>query len=150
MNAFMRLAEPSPQMKDWGLAVLRIVIGFAFLMHGWQKLFEMGLGGVTQMFGMMGAPLPELTGPLISVLELVGGAALLVGLGTRWAAAVLAIDMLSAILIAHLPFGFFAPMGFELPLLLLGGAVALVLAGPGAFALDRRMSRPAEHPALVH
>jgi putative oxidoreductase len=63
---------------------------------------------------------------------------------------VLAIDMLSAILIAHLPFGFFAPMGFELPLLLLGGAVALVLAGPGAFALDRRMSRPAEHPALVH
>ena len=149
MNAFLRLAEPSPALKDWGIAVLRVVIGFTFLMHGWQKLFEMGLGGVAEMFGMMGVPLPELTGPLVGVLELVGGAALLVGLGTRWAAALLALDMLAAILIAHLPFGFFAPMGFELPLVLLGGAAALALAGPGAFALDRLVTHARPRPALV-
>jgi putative oxidoreductase len=149
VNAFLRLADPSPEMKDWGLAVLRLIVGITFLMHGWQKVFMMGPGGVTQMFGMMGAPLPELTGPLVSVLELVGGAALLVGLGTRWVAVVLAIDMLAAILIAHLPFGFFPPMGFELPLLLLGGLVALALAGPGAFALDRLVGRPDARAALV-
>jgi putative oxidoreductase len=149
VRAFLRLAEPSPELKDWGIAVLRVVIGFTFLMHGWQKLFEMGLSGVTGMFGQMGAPLPELTGPLVSVLELVGGAALLVGLGTRWVAVLLAIDMLSAIAIAHLPFGFFAPMGFELPLVLLGGALALALAGPGAFALDRLVTRSRQGAALA-
>src|SRR5690349_15078989 len=145
MHAFLRLAEPSPAMNDWGIAVLRVVVGFTFLMHGWQKVFEMGFAGVGQMFGMMGAPLPELTGPLIAVLELIGGAALLLGLGTRWVAALLALDMLAAILIAHLPFGFFAPMGFELPLVLLGGAAALALTGPGALALDRQIAQSREH-----
>jgi putative oxidoreductase len=149
MNAFLRLEEPSPQMKDWGLAVLRVVIGFAFLMHGWQKLFQFGLAGVTAAFGQMGAPLPELTAPLVAVLEFAGGVALLVGLGTRWVAALLAIDMIAAILIAHLPHGFFPPQGFEIPLLLLGGVVALALAGPGAFALDRLITRSRQHAALV-
>ena len=149
MNAFLRLAEPSPETKDWGIAVLRVVIGFTFLMHGWQKLFELGLAGLPGMFAQMGAPLPELTGPLVAVLELVGGAALLAGLGTRWVAALLAIDMLAAILIVHLPDGFFAPMGFELPLVLLGGAVALTLAGPGAFALDRLVAHSEERVALL-
>jgi putative oxidoreductase len=135
-------------MKDWGIAIVRVVIGFTFLMHGWQKLFQFGLVGVTTAFGQMGAPLPELTGPLVSVLEFVGGAALLVGLGTRWVAVLLAIDMLAAILIAHLPAGFFAPEGFEIPLLLLAGVVALALAGPGAFALDRVVSR-AREPAML-
>ena len=149
MNAFLRLDEPSPEMKDWGLAILRVVVGVTFFMHGWQKLFQFGLAGVTAAFGQMGAPLPELTGPLVSVLEFVGGAALLVGLGTRWVAALLAIDMLAAILIAHLPDGFFAPQGFEIPLLLLGGVVALVLAGPGAFALDRLVTRSRERAVLM-
>ena len=97
----------------------------------------------------MGVPLPELTGPLVGVLELVGGAALLVGLGTRWVAALLALDMLGAILLVHLPAGFFAPMGVELPLVLFAGTVALVLAGPGAFALDRLVARTDERAAVL-
>jgi putative oxidoreductase len=149
MNAFLRLAEPSPAMKDWGIGLLRIVIGFTFLMHGWQKLFMVGFSNLPGMFGQMGAPVPELTGPLVGVLELVGGAALLGGLGTRWVAALLAADMLGAILLVHLPAGFFAPMGVELPLVLLAGAVALVLAGPGAFALDRLVTRTSQRAALV-
>ncbi|HLH22419.1 MAG TPA: DoxX family protein [Chloroflexota bacterium] len=149
MKAFLRLAEPSPELKEWGLAVLRVVVGFTFLMHGWQKLFMLGLAGTVAMFGQMGVPVPELTGPLVGALELVGGAALLVGLGTRWLAALLALDMLVAILLVHLPHGFFAPMGAELPLVLLGGAAALVLAGPGAFALDRLVARSGEQVALA-
>jgi putative oxidoreductase len=149
MNAFLRLDEPSPHQKDWGIAVLRVVVGFAFLMHGWQKIFEYGLAGVTSTFGQMGVPLPELTAPLVAILELVGGAALLLGLGARWLAALLAIDMLAAILLVHLPGGFFAPAGVELPFLLLGGTVALALGGPGAFALDRLASRSRERALLT-
>jgi uncharacterized membrane protein YphA (DoxX/SURF4 family) len=37
----------------------------------------------------------------------------------------------------------------RLPFLLLGGALALVLGGPGAFALDRLVTRPAERAALA-
>ncbi len=136
MDTYRRFVSPAPLSTDWGLTVLRVVVGFTFFMHGWQKLFEFGIAGVTGAFTQMGVPLPGVTAPLVSVLELVGGALLLLGLATRPAAFLLAIDMLVAILLVHLPAGFFVPNGVELVLLLLAGAVALVLAGPGTFALD--------------
>ncbi len=140
MDIYRRLASPAPLSPDWALAVLRVVVGFTFLMHGWQKLFELGFAGTMEMFVQMSVPLPGLTGPLVSVVELVGGALLLIGLATRLAAIVLAIDMLVAVLLVHLAGGFFVPYGVELVLLLLAGAVALVLGGPGAFALDRLLA----------
>ena len=142
MDTYRRLAGPAPLHTDWGLAVLRVVVGFTFFMHGWQKLFQFGIPGVTNAFTQMGVPLPGVTAPLVSVLELVGGALLLVGLVTRPAAILLAIDMLAATLLVHLPAGFFLPNGVAFVLLLLAGAVALVLAGPGAFALDRLIAAP--------
>jgi putative oxidoreductase len=137
MDTYRRFASPATLSTDWGLASLRVVVGFTFFMHGWQKLFEFGIAGVTSAFTQMGVPLPGVTAPLVSVLELAGGALLLLGLATRPAALLLAIDMLVAILLVHLPAGFFAPNGVELVLLLFAGAAALVLAGPGTFALDR-------------
>ena len=150
MNAFLRLAEPSPETKNRGLAVLRVVIGFTFLMHGWQKLFELGISGTIQLYVTLGAPLPQLTGPLFGAIELFGGAALLLGLGTRWVTPLLAIDMLAAILIVKLPHGFFAPTGYEHEFVLLGSVVTLALTGSGAFALDRLVAHARERAALVH
>ena len=146
MDTYRRLAGPAPLHTDWGLAVLRVVVGFTFFMHGWQKLFQFGIPGVTNAFTQMGVPLPGVTAPLVSVLELVGGALLLVGLASRPAAILLAIDMLVAALLVHLPAGFFLPNGVELVLLLLAGVVALVLTGPGAFALDRLIAGSARGP----
>ena len=129
--------EPSAQRRAWGITALRLVVGFAFLMHGWQKVFELGIPGVAGFFGMVGVPAPAAAATLVSLVELLGGAALLVGLFTRWVAVPLAVDMLVATLLVHLQNGFFGPNGYELTLILLGGAVALALAGPGALALDR-------------
>jgi putative oxidoreductase len=137
MDTYRRLAGLAPLHTDWGIAVLRVIVGFTFFMHGWQKLFQFGLPGVTNAFTQMGVPLPGVTAPLVSVLELVGGALLILGLLTRPAAILLAIDMLVATLLVHLPAGFFLPNGVAFVLLLLAGAVALVLTGPGAFAVDR-------------
>jgi putative oxidoreductase len=53
----------------------------------------------------------------------------------------LALTMLGAITLVHLPAGFFAPNGIEFPLALLGGALALALSGPGKISLDHRLVR---------
>ncbi len=133
--------EPPEQAKDWGIAVVRLGVGLTFFLHGWQKVFQSGFPGVTAAFGQMGAPLPEVTGLLVSVLELVGGAALMVGLFTRLISIPLAIDMAAAILIAVLPAkGNSAPLAFELELLLFMGAVAMIIGGPGVASIDRLVS----------
>lgn len=135
-------ATPAPSRLALGLTVLRVVVGVVFLVHGYQKLFQMGIPGVTGFFTQIGAPLPQLTAPLVSVLEFGGGLALILGLLTPVVAALLAADMLGAMLLVHLPNGFNADGGgYEFVLTLLGASLALALTGPGAYALDRVRNR---------
>lgn len=137
-----RTALPNASRLSLGLAVLRVAVGAVFLMHGAQKLFTFGIAGTTGAFAQMGAPLPEITAPLIAVLELAGGAALILGLLTPLVAALLALDMLVATVLVHLPAGFFAADGgYELTLTLFAASLALALTGPGAYALDTLVRR---------
>jgi putative oxidoreductase len=126
---------------DAGLAVLRVIAGIVFAAHGAQKLFVYGFGGVTGAFGQMGVPLPGITGPLVALVELLGGLALVFGLLTRLAALGLSVVMLGAILMVHLAGGFFLPNGVEFALALFGAAAALALTGPGEFSLDAVLGR---------
>ena len=123
-------------MQGWGLTVLRVVVGIVFLVHGSQKLFVYGFGGVAGFLGQLGIPLPAVSAVALTAVEFLGGLALLAGLFTRWAAAALAVSMLVAVLAVHLRAGFFLPNGYEFALSLLGASIALALAGPGAAAVD--------------
>jgi putative oxidoreductase len=126
---------------DPALLILRIIIGVIFIAHGWQKLFILGPAGVGAAFANMGAPLPTVTGPLFGVVELLGGAALILGFSTRLAALGLACDVLGAIIVFHSKHGFFVPMGIEFVLSLFGAAIALSLAGAGGYSIDALIAR---------
>lgn len=122
--------------------MLRVVVGIVFAAHGWQKLSMMGFDGVAGFFGSLGVPLPMLAAVVVTLLELVGGIALILGIGTRVVAALLAVDMLAALLLVHLPNGIFVSNnGYELVLLLLAAGVYFALVGPGPFSLDNRLLR---------
>ena len=138
-TATLRPALPAPRI-DLGLLVLRVVLGTVFLAHGAQKLFVFGFDGVTGAFTQMGAPLPGLTGPMVALLEFFGGIALAVGLLSRLAGVGLAATMLGAILLVHLPAGFFAPKGVEFVLTLMAGALAIAATGAGRFSLDHALA----------
>jgi putative oxidoreductase len=125
-------------MQACGLTILRIVVGIVFLVHGYQKLFHMGIHGVAGFFGHAGIPLPLVAAVIVSLVEFVGGILLIAGIAVRIAAALNAVDMTVAILVVHLKHGFGAQNGgFEYPLTLLAATLCLALAGGGMFSLKR-------------
>jgi putative oxidoreductase len=147
----------SSSLQSWGLAVLRVIVGVVFLMHGGQKVFIWGFHGVAGFLGGLGIPFPAVSGVVLTVVELLGGAALVLGLLTRWAALLLAVDMLVAIKSSvslsksphshkpshpfHLKHGFFMPAGVEYPLMLLTANVTLLLSGPGPASVDGAIAK---------
>ena len=132
---------PSRRQIDTALAVLRVVLGVTFILHGGQKLFVYGFDGVTGAFGQMGIPAPGFFGPFVALVEFFGGIAITLGLLTRLAALGVGATMVVAILTVHLKQGFFNPGGVEFPLSLLASAIALVVAGAGAYSVDAVIGR---------
>jgi putative oxidoreductase len=130
----MRFPAPA---RDTALLLARLGLGVVFFAHGWQKLFTNGVGGTSAFFGQMGVPMPTLSAWFAAVVELLGGAALILGIAVPVAALLLVVDMLGAFLFVHAGNGLFVQEnGYELVLGL--GAACLMLAalGAGRFSLD--------------
>ena len=126
---------------DIALLVLRLVLAAVFITHGYQKVFGFGIAGVTNNFTQMGVPLPAIAAPLISVLELAGGVALLLGAFSRVAGFLLACDMLGAMLFVHGKNGFSSPKGIEAVLPNFAMALVIALLGAGAYSIDAMLAR---------
>jgi putative oxidoreductase len=134
----------------WGTTLVRIAVGIVFTAHGAQKLFQMTPAGLAGFFGQVGIPLPELNAYFVIAVELLGGLAMIAGLGTRILGALFAAIMVVAIATVHGAHGFFLPNGFEYNLVLLAGSIALTLQGAGAFALDNVIAvRSVDHSRLT-
>lgn len=135
------ITRSTPAAAATAITILRIIVGAVFLAHGYQKVFVYGHAGVAQSFAGMGIPLPSVAAALVAAVELLGGIALILGVGTRIAATLLAMDMLGAILFVHGRNGFFLPTGAEFATTLLGASIALAIAGAGAASVDNALSR---------
>jgi putative oxidoreductase len=123
-------------IKDVAALIGRTALGVVFIAHGWQKLVESGMEGTAAGFAAMGVPLPTLSAWFTALVELVGGALLVVGVATPVAGALLAFVMLGALVIVHLPNGLLGQGGYEYVLVLAAGARALGF-NPGNLSVTR-------------
>jgi len=117
--------------RDYSLFVLRLFVGAVFVAHGALKLFG-GLTGFAGFLQQAGVPLPEFMAPVVAAVEFLGGVAIILGLGTRTASLLLTAVMVVAMVTVTLKAGFSG--GYDINLALIGGLLALVLAGPGKIA----------------
>jgi putative oxidoreductase len=131
----------------WAAVPLRLIVGYGFIAHGLAKL-QRGPDHFADILANIGMPAPDLLSWATIVVELAGGAAVLVGAAIPLAAVPMAVVLVVAILTVHLPNGFssiklqsvdargahFGQPGYETDLLYLAGLAALTLTGPGAFS----------------
>jgi putative oxidoreductase len=136
--------DAGSRFAKWGMLPLRIVVGLVFLLHGGQKLFVFGLGGTADIMGKLGLPLPVIAAAVVITVELLGGLAILLGAFARVAGALLAFEMVVAIIVARLHGGFFAPYGYEFELTLLGACLTFALSGSGQTSLEEMWRRAAK------
>jgi putative oxidoreductase len=126
---------------DLGLLVLRLVVGLTFAAHGAQKAFGwfdgIGWAGWQGIMERLGFRPIVLFAAVSTGAELVGGLCLAAGFVTPLAATILVGQLIVIIAKSHWANGFWnRANGFEFPLALLGGTVAIGLSGPGAISLD--------------
>lgn len=126
---------------DYGLLLLRVVVGLTMFAHGSQKLFGWfggsGLGGTRGWLASMGFRPPGLLALMVALAES-SGLILALGLLTPLGSLGIASAMFVAIVTVHLSKGFFVGNGgYEYNLVLATSAIAVAATGPGRFSVDR-------------
>jgi len=126
------------QKYEVSLLIIRMILGITFLFHGIAK-FQMGLGNVAGWFESIG--IMGFLGYPVAFIELLGGIALILGIGTRIISALIGFILLVAILTVKLPIGFIGAegTGYELDIALLSMAAALVISGSKLMSLDYKL-----------
>src|SRR5262249_796576 len=156
-----KLPNETPWQR-WAPLPLRLVIGYGFLAHGWAKLSR-GPAEFAKLLEQVGAPLPEATAWVSTLIEVLGGLSILAGAFVAAVSIPLIVMMLVAMFTIHLRYGFaaiktfgltadgpqFGPPGYEINLLYIAGLLALILGGAGAFSIDRLLARRTQKPAAL-
>jgi putative oxidoreductase len=143
------LVSPLPVPADWYALPLRLIVGLGFFEHGYAKLAR-GTDSFVDILAHIGVPFPELMGWATVLVELIGGAMILLGALVPLASVPMIAVLLVAIFTVHLPNGFssikliaydatgahFGQPGYETDLLYLAGLIALCLGGAGPLSVD--------------
>ena len=144
--------------QRWNITSLRLVVGFGFLAHGLAKL-QRGPENFARLLAQIGVPLPVASAWMVTLVEIGGGIALLLGLFVALASVPLITTLLVAMFTVHWRYGFssvntvgltpdgprFGPPGYEIDLVYIAALLTLMFAGTSALSLDgwraRRIAR---------
>ncbi|MFD9939325.1 DoxX family protein [Nonomuraea sp. NPDC059023] len=125
------------KIRPFSLLIGRVVLGAVFLVHGLQKFTGEGIPGVTGFFASLGVPLPGVAAPVVAILEVGGGVALILGAALPIVGTLLAVDMLGAIVLVHFKNGFsVGEGGYEFVLTLAAASLVIAFSEGGALAVD--------------
>lgn len=117
--------------------ILRVVLGISFFIHGLSK-FQGGIENIVGWFDSIG--LPGVFAYAVAVIELVGGVALVLGLGSRFVSILLSLVMIGAMVKVKFAVGFLGNgqmAGYELDLAFLAMAIVIAINDSKLFALDQ-------------
>ena len=123
------------------LLIIRIIVGIIFLAHGIAK-FNTGIDATAGFFENIGIPAAGLMAWVVTLIETFGGAALIFGIGTELAAALLIMVMIGAMITVKFGMGLIG--GYELDLGLIAALIPLLVQGAGKYSLSyivRKMNR---------
>ena len=130
------------RLQPWGIFLVRLILGVSMTFHGYEKLMPNGLNLHHPLAGteyfcqfVVHLGLPHWLGYVSVATEFLGGIFLIVGLLTRFAAFMVAGNMLVALVTVNVHKGYASS---EYTLALIAMALLLVLTGSGAAAIDRR------------
>lgn len=124
------------QKHEAAATILRLVLGATFLIHGAAK-FQGGIENTVGFFESLG--FPAFSAYIVALVELLGGLAMLLGVGTRVISILFAIVLAVAVVKVKLAGGFLGNgqmAGFELDLALLAISIFLAITNKSLFALD--------------
>ncbi|MFL6051823.1 MAG: DoxX family membrane protein [Actinoallomurus sp.] len=151
MNAFWTddheekpIVVRSRPIYDAVALLARCGVGVVFLAHGWQKI-QVGVTATGHNFDAMGVPLPTAAAVYATFVELLGGAALILGVALPVAGTLLFLDMAGAFVFIHAQHGVFVVdkdtprNGFELVLVLGLASLLFAAGGGGRLTLDHRL-----------
>ena len=136
MSRFLQLSF-LPRSYDFALLVLRVWLGLdLFFRHGLEKLTHF-----SQMAAHFPDPIhigskPSLVYALIA--DAICSLLVVLGLATRLAALIIVINLVVVFTLVH-HFALSGPRSGELPFILLGGFLAILIAGPGRYSVDRNL-----------
>jgi putative oxidoreductase len=134
---------------DWTLTLIRVVAGGVMLPHGMQKMFGwFGGSGFTMTMHNFSRRFPLPLVFLMIMAEFLGSLGLILGCFSRIAAFAIAIDMTVAAITTTSQYGMFINWsgkqqgeGMEYQFLMIAMALAILIAGGGAFSVDRVLAR---------
>jgi len=135
--------------ESWSPLLLRLIVGFGFMAHGWAKISR-GTAGFEKLLIQTGVPMHHLLSYVAPYTELIGGLAILIGLATRFVTVPLVVTMLTAMFTIHIHYGFsavktigltpagplFGPPGYEINLIYIAALLSLMITGGGTFSAD--------------
>ncbi|MFC0471455.1 DoxX family protein [Halalkalibacter kiskunsagensis] len=118
--------------NEIGALLLRVTLGIVFIAHGTVK-FQGGIENIVGWFDSIG--LPGFLAYIVAIMELAGGIALILGLGTRIVSALLALLLIGAIVKVQLAAGFIGGYAYDVVLLVM--SVYLFLNGSTLVSLGQ-------------